>query len=471
MASPCLSRLLLIFLVGATHVVAHPMNKDGPAESGSVVVERSPCVKWKPKEENHKHDHVHHGSEEPTVIFQNITVNLDDKDVSKHKPEANGDEESTKTEYPSEVSSKNDKNMGTTHNHKDLKRREEFGKLSDETVKEMNELAQRYKKLSPEDKKKYWRDLSKKAKARKSHQQYTQEQKGKFKKYKGYKPKDDEPKFKIHLWKPTGYKRDEASHHKDELAPTKEKGVEKKRKSWRRCVPWWVILAIEMSKKEKAKKEEEIKKKSNRPPSTKSIPHTVDKTSDAFNKKPIEENETQKKKGSGLNGKKPDSSAMQQKKNKESKQKSEVQPNTASEYPLDRYANQGKKSLAARFLPPPYPIPPYNWDDLKKAIRKAKLTGNIEEYSHKVKEGKLHSGKYDKDPMDLITGPKQPTADHLKNTDHEKGSHTPSERKGDYSQGQEEQTNKASKYSKDEHSNQRRSSLAARSVLVSGWPF
>ncbi|KAF5724172.1 hypothetical protein FMUND_1074 [Fusarium mundagurra] len=469
MAPPCLSRLLLIVLAGASHVLAHPMNKDKPSESGSVVVQKSPSLEWKPQEEIHKHNHVHHGSQESTVIFQKITVKLDDNDGSKHKSDANGDEESTKTKYPSEASlqndenidtthdykdlkrrgltlrstdektrkkkefverwkkltpyqkailrfiiirkylrmwmfrettrkkvtgyqherkpwptkkdfsdnkdgskhkfdvngdkestktkhpneasSKNDKNMDTTHNHKDSERREEASKLTEEEEEEMAALAKKYKKLNKEEKKRL-EDLFKKSELTKP------ENKDKFKKPNEY-----------NRWVLTGYKRDEARHHKSELAPTEEKGVEKKAKIEPRCIPWWVYLIIEMERKKKAKKKaktqklengfgsrlgprpyplwwnklqkdsvnsklktkkENLGKLSNKPLGTKLESRSHDQTGKAFDKKPIEEKETQENKGSGIDSNKTDSSASQEKKDKGNKQKSDVQPNTAS---------------------------------------------------------------------------------------------------------------------------------------------
>ncbi|PNP74685.1 hypothetical protein FNYG_12021 [Fusarium nygamai] len=516
MATPCLSRLLLIFLLGAIQVVAHPMSKDKPAESGNVVVQRSPCLRWKPKEENHRH--IHYGSQEPAVTFQEITVKLDDKDASKHKSDADADEESTKTEYPSEASSKHDETMGTTHNHKDMKKSDRAGKLTDEEIDEMGELARRYLLLSREEKKrlkdmfkryqhmmkeeeklkkskpgrvkepKY--NLFKKARKQKDHKA----QLDNLEKYKGYKPKNVKP-----WWALTTDKHDEAIHHRNELAPTGEEGVETKRKIRKRCgpIPLWVYLIIEATKinkaKKKAKKEEERQKKEresrrpigpglpivpintdflrnqlaaqrqkdslyskqktkmeeekfpNVPLRDKPKPWSEDKTSKAFNEKPSEEKESQKNKGSGLNDK-PNSSALRQKNDKENKQKSEVQPNTASEHSKDEDSNQNKNSLTARSVLKPILLPPSSWrhryySEEAKANRAAEMKENIQ----KVEEKELQKENIDEDPMDSAAG------------------HTPSERKGDYSQGQEEQTNTASEDSNDGHSNQSKNSLIARS--------
>ncbi|CVL02184.1 uncharacterized protein FMAN_16199 [Fusarium mangiferae] len=140
MAPPCLSRLLLIFLVGLTHVIAHPVNKDDSAVLGSVNVKGSPDLKWKPKGEKHDHrkTHVQHGNENSTtIVYQKITVTSDGKDVSKDKPGKNGNEESTKTEHPVEFSSKHDKNVGATHKDKDLKTHD-HKKHKDENIKYKN---------------------------------------------------------------------------------------------------------------------------------------------------------------------------------------------------------------------------------------------------------------------------------------------------------------------------------------------
>ncbi|KAF5577355.1 hypothetical protein FPANT_10439 [Fusarium pseudoanthophilum] len=151
MATSCLSRLLLIFLLGPINVVAHPMSKDRPTGSGNTVVQRTPCLKWKPKEE-HQHNHMHHGNN--TYTYQKITVKLDDKDGAKHKSDADEDEESTKTEYPSKASAKHGETKGTAHNHKDLKRSDRAVKLklTDEEVDEMERLAHSYTLLNRKEK-------------------------------------------------------------------------------------------------------------------------------------------------------------------------------------------------------------------------------------------------------------------------------------------------------------------------------
>ncbi|RBA09712.1 hypothetical protein FPRO05_05648 [Fusarium proliferatum] len=140
MAPPCLSRLLFVFLVGLTHVIAHPVNKDDPAVLGSINVKESPDLKWKPKSEKHDHlqTHAQHGSKDlTTIVYHKLTATTDGKDVSKDKPEENGQEESTKTEQPAEFSSKHDKNMGATQKHKDLERHE-HKKHEDENIKYKN---------------------------------------------------------------------------------------------------------------------------------------------------------------------------------------------------------------------------------------------------------------------------------------------------------------------------------------------
>ena len=112
MAPPCLSRLLFVFLVGLTHVIAHPVNKDDPAVLGSINVKESPDLKWKPKSEKHDHlqTHAQHGSKDSsTIVYHKLTATTDGKDVSKDKPDENEHEESTKTEQPAEFSSKHDK--------------------------------------------------------------------------------------------------------------------------------------------------------------------------------------------------------------------------------------------------------------------------------------------------------------------------------------------------------------------------
>ncbi|CZR47348.1 uncharacterized protein FPRO_08722 [Fusarium proliferatum ET1] len=140
MAPPCLPRLLLIFLVGLTHVIAHPVNKDDSAELGSVNVKGSPDLKWKPKSEKHDHlqTHAQHGSKDSTtIVYHKLTATTDGKDVSKDKPDENVQEESTKTEQPAEFSSKHDENMGATHKHMDLERHE-HKKHEDENIKYKN---------------------------------------------------------------------------------------------------------------------------------------------------------------------------------------------------------------------------------------------------------------------------------------------------------------------------------------------
>nr|RBQ88022.1 hypothetical protein FVER53263_09409 [Fusarium verticillioides] len=279
MATPCLSRFLLIFLLGAINVVAHPMSKDKPAESGNVVVHRTPCLKWKPKEE-HQHNHMHHGNNKYT--FQEITVKLDDKDGPKHKSDADEHEKSTK-KYPSEASAKHGKTTGTTHNHKDPKRSDRAVKLTDEEVDEMEKLAQTYTLLTREKKKRlkelfmrYKQTMEEEEKLQKSKPGRVKEPKynvfdearkqkdykaqlDKLEKDEGYKPKNEKPWWAL----PTD-KHDQAKHYRNELALAGEKGVEAKRKIGKRCVevlPWWIQLIIKKVKKDKAKKKAKKKAK------------------------------------------------------------------------------------------------------------------------------------------------------------------------------------------------------------------
>ncbi|KAF5973130.1 hypothetical protein FCOIX_8918 [Fusarium coicis] len=381
MATPCLSRLLLIFLLGAINVIAHPMSKDKPAESGNVVAQRTPSLRWKPKEE-HQHNHMHHGNQGHTYTFQEITVKLDDKDGPKHKSDADEDAESAK-KYPSGASAKHGKTTGTNHNHKDLKRSDRVVKLTDEEVDEMERLAQTYILLTKEEKKRlknlfmrYERMMEEEEKLKKSKpgrvkepkynvfeearkQKDRKSQLDNLKQDEGYKPKDVRP-----WWALTTDKHDEVKHHRNELASAGEKGVEAKRKIGKRCLgimlPLWVQLLINKVKWDKAKKGEERGLWSGSPPSSRLLhepaaemqkdslyskqetkkekeeklpketqrdkpkPWSEDKTSKAFDKKPSDEKETLKNKDSGLKDNMPSSSALQPKKDKEDKQKSEV---------------------------------------------------------------------------------------------------------------------------------------------------
>ncbi|KAF5598821.1 hypothetical protein FPCIR_2701 [Fusarium pseudocircinatum] len=429
MATPCLSRLLLIFLLGAIHVVAHPMNKDKPADSGYAVVQESPIVEWKAKEESHKPKHRHHGSQEPAVTYERITVKLDDKDVSKHKSDADGDEESAEkitvkldekdvskhksdadgdeesaeTEDPSEASSKHDETTDTAHDEKRVKINDGDDELTGEAkeINEMRKLARKYRSLNRKERMRLV-TLAKKY-------QHLIEEQELLDKSKNARP----------WWALKTDKSNEAIHRRNELAPTGERGLETKRKIQKRCdrdpVPWWIRAIINAVKgkkaknreKKKAKEEEErrqqeaaqrqamedrlkeaiLEKKKNSLDSgqktwkekedlSKAIsknaedsldskqktkeekeeawpdvqlrdtpkPSSEDKTSKGFNKKPSEEKGTQKNKGSGLNDNKPNSSALQQKKDKEDKQKSEVQPNTASKHSKDGHLNQRRNS-------------------------------------------------------------------------------------------------------------------------------
>ncbi|KAF5529600.1 hypothetical protein FNAPI_13824 [Fusarium napiforme] len=460
MATPCFSRLLLIFLLGAINVVAHPMSKDKPTESGNVVVQESPSHEWKPKEESHKHNHVHHGIQESTVTFQKITVKLDDKNGPKHKSDADEAEESSKTEYPSKASAKHGETKGTAHNHKDLKRsdRPVKHKLTDEEVDEMERLAHSYTLLTRKEKiklKKMFKvyqhmkeeeeklDNSKPSTAKEpkddvfvkaTNEKDYKAQLDNIKKYKDNKPK--EPKYNIFdevrkkkddkaqldnieknedfkpkdakpWWALPTDKHDQAKHHRNELASTGKKGVEAKWKITKRCeefLPWWVQLIIKKVRKDKTKKKEKEmeermkkleeegrlggrnRKLSGSPPSfgpavglqkdsaysklkkikemeekLANAPHRdkpkdwfEDKTNKAFDTKPSEENEPLNV-GAKFNDDKPSSSALQQKKDKEDKQKSEVQPNTASEDFKDGHSNQRRNSLTAQILPHPRP--------------------------------------------------------------------------------------------------------------------
>jgi hypothetical protein len=375
------------------------MSKDKPAESGNVVVQRTPCLKWKPKEE-HQHNHMHHGNQGHTYTFQEITVKLDDKDGPKHKSDADEDEELTK-KYPSEASAKHGKTTGTTHNRKDLKRSDRAVKLTDEEVEEMEKLAQTYILLTREEKKRlkkllvrYQQTMEEEEKLQKSKPGRVKEPKynvfdeaRKQKDYKaqldnlekdeGNKRKDEKPWWAL----PTD-KHDQAKHYRNELASAGEKGVEAKRKIGKRCMgnlPWWIQLIIKKVKKDKAKKKAKKEEERRRvmegegrlmsglngtgagsPPSFRLLhepaagvqkdslyskqetkmeneeelldvqlrdkpePWSEDKASKAFDEKPSEEKDTLKNKGSGLDDNKPSSSSLQQEKDKEDKQKSEV---------------------------------------------------------------------------------------------------------------------------------------------------
>ncbi|EXM20336.1 hypothetical protein V3481_007500 [Fusarium oxysporum f. sp. vasinfectum] len=111
MASTCLSRLLLIFMVvGLVQVLAQPIN----------VVERSPCYKWKTQEHKTERKHIQYGSKEPTVVHNNITVNFEDEEGPKDKSHSKGSEsETTRTEYPKKDSSKHYKHLFNTDKYKD----------------------------------------------------------------------------------------------------------------------------------------------------------------------------------------------------------------------------------------------------------------------------------------------------------------------------------------------------------------
>ncbi|KAF4956812.1 hypothetical protein FGADI_3594 [Fusarium gaditjirri] len=100
MASPCLSRLLLIFMVvGFVHVLAHPI-KDDPAEWGSVNVKKLPCTKFGGKEEKNTHTHTQYGSKEPPVIHNHITLDVEEEKGSKHKSHSKESEpETIKTKF------------------------------------------------------------------------------------------------------------------------------------------------------------------------------------------------------------------------------------------------------------------------------------------------------------------------------------------------------------------------------------
>ncbi|KAG7414138.1 hypothetical protein Forpe1208_v006991 [Fusarium oxysporum f. sp. rapae] len=117
MASPCLSRLLLIFMVvGLVQVLAQPI-KDN---KGSNVVKRSPCYKWRTQEHKTEHKHIQYGSKDPTVVYNNITLKFEEEEGPKYKSHSKGSEsETTETEYPKEDLSKHYKNPFTTHKYKD----------------------------------------------------------------------------------------------------------------------------------------------------------------------------------------------------------------------------------------------------------------------------------------------------------------------------------------------------------------
>ncbi|KAF5672634.1 hypothetical protein FCIRC_8337 [Fusarium circinatum] len=529
MAPSCLSKLLVVLLVGATHVVAHPLNMDGPSP---VIVARTPCttgrcyknkyknqynkgnVTWKtvieemyenenkykhgdhddkePTDEAYKdawkdalekykneqknkdkhgnqddeestdeayshknknkhgdHDdeepsdktrkdkykdkHGNHDDKEPTdgaykdkykdawkdtwEKFKNEQKNKykhhDDKYASKYRPEENGVKESTKTEYPEEVSSKDDKKTETTHKgkkynfseNKNSKDDQEYLKDSAQNSKkhEIDEDSESQvgstvqssvknpKNGKRSDKLKARQVLKNNRDGKSKHGQGSKYpgRKGKKKKtsksdgrtlslidvltggkgrllFKLIENKKKKPKFR-----PPGpivpFPGFSAKLHNNGLAPTEEKGIEKKAKISRRCLPFWAWLLIgdkigrnrEAKKKNKQIKElEEAKKKHWRPNGklklpvlaptwatdpqgqkvqlkeifrnvqkekqkkrpSKLIPNVDGKTSKAPVKKPIKEKGNVKEKVSAASGKESDSSETKQKKTKENKQ-------------------------------------------------------------------------------------------------------------------------------------------------------
>ncbi|KAF5536360.1 hypothetical protein FMEXI_10379 [Fusarium mexicanum] len=394
MAPSCLSRLLLVLLVGATHVVAHPLNMDSPSP---VVVARSPCnkdryyqnkynhgsVSWKTVieemyENENKYKHGDHDDREPTdeayndkwkdawkdalEKYKNEKKNKhkhgyqDDKEstdgaykdkykdawkdtwekfkkeqknkykhhgdkyASKYRPEENGVKESTKTEYPEEVSSKDDKKTETTHkgeNYKSSKsknNKDDQEDLKDSAQKSNTHATDEDSESKVESKvvKSSVRNSKngKRSEKEKARQVLKNNRDGKSKhsqgsKYPGVKGKKKktnksdgrtlslldiltggkgrllfklfEKKKKKPKFRPKGplvpWPGFSAKHHKTGLAPTEEKGVEQKAKISPRCgglLPFWAWLLIgdkigrnrEAKKKNKQIKElEEAKKK------------------------------------------------------------------------------------------------------------------------------------------------------------------------------------------------------------------
>ncbi|KAF5592938.1 uncharacterized protein FSUBG_9984 [Fusarium subglutinans] len=423
MAPSCLSRLLLILLVGATHVVAHPLNMDSPSP---VVVARSPCrtggyyknkykdkdnegnVTWKavieemyenenkykhgdhddkePTDEAYedkwkdawkdalekyknknksKHKHGNHDDEEPKdgayshknknknknknkhgdqddeepsdktykdkykdawkdtwEKFKNEQKNKykphGDKYASKYRPEENGVKESTKTEYPEEVSSKDDKKTETTH--KGEKYKSSKSKNNKDDQEDLDYSAQKSNKYAIDhDSESQFESKvvksfvknpknGKRSEKEKARQVLKNNRDGKSKhgqgsKYPGVKGKKKKTNksggrtvslldiltggkgrllFKIFekkkrpKYRPKGPQVPSpgfsAKHHKNGLAPTEEKGVQQKAKISPRCgiLPFWAWLLIgdkigrnrEAKKKNKQIKElEEAKKK------------------------------------------------------------------------------------------------------------------------------------------------------------------------------------------------------------------
>ncbi|KAF5247666.1 hypothetical protein FANTH_6289 [Fusarium anthophilum] len=400
MAPSCLSRLLLVLLVGATHVVAHPLNVDSPSP---VVVARSPCKtgrhyqnksnhgnvtwkkvieemyenenkskhgdhddkeptneayneKWKdawkdalekyknkkknkvkhgyqddeePLDKTYKDKHGNHDDKEPTdgaykdkykdawkdtwekfkKEQKNKYKHHGDKYASKYRPEENGVKESTKTEYPEEVSSKDDKTETT---HKGEKYKSSKSKNNKDDQEDLDDSAQKSNKYaidhdseskveskvvkssvkSPKngkrsEKEKARQVLKNNRDGKSKHGQGSKYPgvKGKKKKtnksggrtlslldiltggkgrllFKLFEKKKKKPKFRLKgpLVPWPGFS---AKHHTNGLAPTEEKGVQQKAKISPRCgglLPFWAWLLIG-DKIGRNRKEKQMKKK------------------------------------------------------------------------------------------------------------------------------------------------------------------------------------------------------------------
>ncbi|KAF5983402.1 hypothetical protein FBULB1_3779 [Fusarium bulbicola] len=397
MAPSCLSRLLLVLLVGATHVVAHPLNMDSPSP---VVVARSPCNKdryyqnkykhgdhdekeptdeayndkwkdaWKDALEKYKNEkknkdkHGNHDDKEPSDKTykdkyknkykdkhgnqddeepsdktnkdkykdawkdtwekykkeqKNKYKHHDDKYASKYRPEETGVKESTKTEHPEEVSSKDDKKTDTTHKGEKYKSSKSKNNKGDQ--KDLDDSAQKSKKYAIDHdsesrveskvvkssvKNSQNGKRSEKEKARqvlrnspkealdKSNNKDGKSKHGQGSKYPGVKGKKKKTNksggrtlslldiltggkggllFKLFekkekpKYRPKGpqviWPGLSAKHHKNGLATTEEKGVEQKAKISPRCgglLPFWAWLLIG-DKIGRNRKEKKMKKK------------------------------------------------------------------------------------------------------------------------------------------------------------------------------------------------------------------
>ncbi|KAF5618378.1 hypothetical protein F52700_12327 [Fusarium sp. NRRL 52700] len=291
MAPPCLSRLLLVLLVGATNIVAHPMSKDSSAESDSVSIKRAPCTKMGSKETINKNHYQHIHDENPTIVHQYITVKADDEDKSKYKPDADGDEESTKTTYDNEASSKHDSNPPEITCKSSGNAFEQGRKWKEDADKHSKYDS------SKDKKKKTWTWLDAKSKDQDESQDgfktegVTNLQKGRwekaklnpfkaFWKWKDWKSNDFKDKKhnkpvefgKIQHIKEEQSKWDDMNphyhdnNHKDELAPTGEKGLAKRGKILPRIVMWLpMVLKLKSRVKKLEKAVEELKKAPRQP--------------------------------------------------------------------------------------------------------------------------------------------------------------------------------------------------------------